>query len=295
MPVYFVTGKLGSGKTLSMVGRMREYLVKGRGVVTNVDLDVRALCDVKPMLLPIRLPDRPSVEDLLNLGAAHRTCREELNGCIVLDECGTWLNSRGWSDKGRGKLIDWLLHSRKLGWDVFFIIQNASMMDKQIRDALCEYHVTCRRLDRLKIPFIGRLIRFLSFGKLSGNMPRIHVATVHYGMGPSAFLAETWHYRGHDLYAAYQSAQIVDEPGAVGLQINQALAFPSADTPASESEGVPRGEATAMHSLVWYETDAEQKARQVAPVKPKLDLIAWVQRLPVDRRIPAMRRLGLAL
>ncbi len=28
MAVYFVTGKLGSGKTLVAVGRMREYLVK---------------------------------------------------------------------------------------------------------------------------------------------------------------------------------------------------------------------------------------------------------------------------
>ncbi|EBN6690252.1 zonular occludens toxin, partial [Salmonella enterica] len=34
MPVYFVTGKLGSGKTLVAVGKIRDYLVAGRRVAT---------------------------------------------------------------------------------------------------------------------------------------------------------------------------------------------------------------------------------------------------------------------
>jgi len=263
MPVYFVTGKLGSGKTLAMVGRIREYLVRGRPVATNIDLSLRKLLSVRPECLPVRLPDQPTIEDLKQLGAAHSTCREELNGCIILDECGTWLNSRGWSDRGRAALIDWLLHSRKLGWDVFFIIQSAGMMDKQIRDALCEYHVTCRRMDRLRIPYLGKLLSALTFGKLKGNLPKLHVATVHYGMGPQAFVADTWVYRGADLYPAYSSAQVIEADSA------------------------------GMYSLTWYATDAERAAWPPKP-KPKSLWLQRVERLPLDRRIPALRTLGLA-
>jgi len=263
VPVYFVTGKLGSGKTLSMVGRMREYAERGRRVVSNVDLNIRELCVKRPEYMPVRLPDQPSMADLASLGAAHTTCREELNGCIVLDECGTWLNSRGWSDKGRTALIDWLLHSRNLGWDVFFIIQNASMMDKQIRDALCEYHVTCRRLDRLRIPFVGRLLKTFTFGLVSGNLPKVHTASVHYGMGPQAFVADTWYYRGTDLYAAYSSAQLIEADSA------------------------------GSYSLVWYATDAEKAAWAKLP-KPKLPEVAALMKLPERDRLAALRALAFA-
>lgn len=265
MPVYFVTGKLGSGKTLAMVGRMREYLLRGRPVATNIDLSLRDLLTVRPASCPVRLPDQPTIDDLVQLGPAHSTCREELNGCIVLDECGTWLNSRGWSDRGRAALIDWLLHSRKLGWDVFFIIQSAAMMDKQIRDALCEYHVTCRRMDRLRIPYLGKLLSALTFGKVKGNLPKLHVATVHYGMGPQAFVADTWVYRGSDLYAAYSSAQVIQ----------------------SDSAG--------MYSLVWYATEAERASWRPS-VKPKLPIVAAVQRLACPdervRHVARLQRLG---
>jgi len=291
MPVYFVTGKLGSGKTLSMVGRMRDYAMRGRGVVTNVDLNLRVLCPKRPALMPIRLPDKPTIDDLLRLGAAHRTGREELNGCIVLDECGTWLNSRGWSDKGRTALIDWLLHSRKLGWDVFFIIQNASMMDKQIREALCEYHVTCRRLDRLRIPYLGKLLNTISFGRISGNLPKLHMGTVHYGMGPSAIVSDTWYYRATDLYGAYSSVQLIDAAGAAeGQAVHDLLALPVADAapPPAASELV------GMHSLTWYETDAEIAARQVVKCKPKRPEVAALMQRPPHERIAALRALTFA-
>jgi hypothetical protein len=274
-----------------MVGRMRDYLKKGRGVVSNIDLDIRALMgNDKPALMPIRLPDKPGVEDLLALGACHRTCREELNGAIVLDECGTWLNSRGWNDKGRGRLIDWLLHSRKLGWDIFFIIQNASMMDKQIREALMEYHVTCRRMDRLKVPFISGLLKIFSFGYLSGRLPKIHVASVHYGYGPAAFLSETWRYMATDLYDAYSSGQIVDEGGAMKLEISQAPAFPTNAN--VERPPAMTGEICGMHSLVWYETPrelAKRRAAQALILKPKLPMVERLQTLPPDARIPALK------
>ncbi|HGS4937265.1 TPA: zonular occludens toxin domain-containing protein, partial [Vibrio parahaemolyticus] len=37
--VYFVTGKLGSGKTLTAVGKIREAFMRGVPVATNLDIN----------------------------------------------------------------------------------------------------------------------------------------------------------------------------------------------------------------------------------------------------------------
>lgn len=263
MPVYIVTGKLGSGKTLAMVGRMRDYLEAGRPVATNVQLDVRKLLTRKPKAAVLRLPDRPSVEDLLALGPVHSTGREELNGALVLDECGTFLNSRQWGDKGRQAFIDWLLHSRKLGWDVFLIVQHSSLLDKQVRDAMAEYVVTCRRLDRIKVPLVGSLISMVTAGVFKGKMPQIHLALVRYGTGPGSLHADTWVYRGTALFAAFQTAQVIGD------------------------------ESPGSHSLVWYETPAELAKRPPKP-KPRLRAVDLAAQLPRDEAWRLARRYVMA-
>lgn len=209
MPVYIVTGRLGGGKTLSMVGRMREYMEEGRPVATNINLRLSKLLKKPPTAPVYRMPDKPSADDFEALGAAHETGDESRNGGIFLDEAGTWLNSRSWADKQRQAVIDWLLHSRKKGWDVFVIVQSINLLDKQIREAMGEYLVICRRLDRMQIPFLGKLIRGLSLGYLSGNLPHVHVASVNYGLGLGAVHSDTWWYRGRDLYAAYDTKQVI--------------------------------------------------------------------------------------
>lgn len=257
MPVYIVTGKLGAGKTLAMVGRMQDYLAAGRMVATNINLDVRKLLTKRPAHLPLRLPDRPTIEDMRGIGVCHTTCREELNGGIFLDECGTWLNSRQWGDKGRQDFIDWLLHTRKLGWDVFLIVQHLNLVDKQIREALAEYVVYCSRLDRLRIPFLPL------------RLPKVHMALVMYGTGPTGIKADRWVYRGRDLYPAYQSAQLI---------------LPGQDSP-------------GLHSLVWYETETERAKREAAEArapKPKLRAVQLAAELPRDEAWAWARRYALA-
>ncbi len=126
MAVYFVTGKLGSGKTLAAVGRMRDYLVKGARIAGNIDLNLTHLCNPRSHRTYVRLPDKPRVEDLEALGAGSDSPEESTYGAFILDECGTWFNARGWQDKARKPVIDWFLHARKLGWDLFFIVQDIS-------------------------------------------------------------------------------------------------------------------------------------------------------------------------
>ena len=198
MTVYFVTGKLGSGKSLVSVGKIRDYLIAGRRVATNLDLylDEMFTHNKSPV---VRLPDKPRIEDMLALGDGYesenaRDNDESRYGLIVLDECGTWLNSREWNDKGRRALIDWFLHARKRRWDVIFLIQDLESCDGQIVRALCEHLVICRRMDRYKLFKVG--------------LPRFHVATVYYGStaNKSSFV-ERWVYRATDLYAAYDTRQ----------------------------------------------------------------------------------------
>jgi hypothetical protein len=205
--VYLVTGRLGGGKTLVSVGRMVEYLERGRPVATNLDIDLSKLPATVKEARIVRVPDKPSGDDLGMLGKAHDTPDESNNGLLVLDECGVIFNAREWNDKGRQGIVDWLLHSRKLGWDVLLIVQAPSLLDKQLREALCEMHVVCRRLDRLKVPFLGVLGRIFTFGLWSGKMPRMHVASVRYGMGLESVHAETWWYRGNELFGIYDTRQ----------------------------------------------------------------------------------------
>lgn len=197
MAVYFITGKLGTGKSLAAIDKIRDRLADGRKVATNLDLYLDGMY-TECKTSATRLPDKPRADDMFSLGQGYdsedpRDYDESKFGLIVLDECGTWLNSREWNDKERRKLIDWFLHARKYRWDVMFLIQDIESCDAQIVRALCEHLVVCRRLDR---------IRFSGF-----KLPRIHVANVYLGR-TTELRVERWTYRGTDLFDAYDTCQV---------------------------------------------------------------------------------------
>lgn len=211
MADYLVTGKKGNGKSLVAVGRIRDALLQGRPIATNLDLNLEHLLPRNMRnVRAFRLPDQPSRADLDALGEGNDTLRtpnydEGRNGVIVLDELATWLNARTFADKSRQGVLDWLVHSRKLGWDTYLIAQNPNQIDKQVREALCEYHVICRRLDRLKIPFLGI------------KLPRVHLAFVKFGMDQHAITAERWTYRGVSLFKGYDTTQRFSSSYPYGL------------------------------------------------------------------------------
>jgi hypothetical protein len=232
MAGYVITGTRGAGKSLVAVARIRDYIERGRPVATNLDIDLAKLVKKPPTAQFIRMPDRPTAEDFEGLPVIHDTGVEDQNGVIVLDECAVWLNAREWTGGDRPRIIDWLLHSRKRGWDLIFIVQDVGLLDKQARTTLFDYRVSCKRLDRLKIPGIGRLLKLLSFGLLSGNMPRVHMGVVSYGFGPGAPHADTWIYRGTDLYAAYRTGQLFTAERSGG-NVCQLWPFPPPPPPPS--------------------------------------------------------------
>lgn len=291
MAIYLISGKLGSGKTLSSVGIIRDALLSGRKVATNLDLQLENLLPAsrgRPRrsdgvakwyqpLQAVRIPDKPTVEDLHLLGCGNESMEETRNGVLVLDELASWLNSRTFNDKSRSPVLDWLIHSRKYGWDVYFICQNIEQIDKQVRTSLVEYLVTCRRLDRIKIPFIGKLIQAVSAGYLAGNLPKIHVAVVKYGTEQHAPVADRWVYRARELYAAYNTRQVF-------------------------SDSYPHGTFTYLppwHLKGWNQPTFRQRVAALldGPPKPpvvhapKRPLVALLSRLPESERLRHWRRL----
>lgn len=214
MATYTITGKMGTGKTKSAVRIMQLALEKGLRVATNIDLTTEKLNSAKCKSSPIRIPDKPTVEDLECIGIGNDTYDEDLNGVIVLDELASWLNSRTFNDKSRQPVLDWLIHSRKKGWHVYFICQNLTQIDKQVRESLVEFTVRCSRLDKIKIPFVGWFLNM--FNEKMGYLPRMHIASVRMGTAPDGVLADKLYYRGDDLHAAYDTRQIFTDRYAHG-------------------------------------------------------------------------------
>ncbi len=207
MAVYIVTGKLGNGKTLVSVGRIRDALNRGCRVATNLDIDLKGMYHrQKKNVELLRIPDKPTISDLEAIGRGYqgKVYDESKFGLLVLDECGTWFNSRNWQDKSRAPVIDWFLHARKLGWHVYIIVQDIKLIDSQARDALAEFVVFCRRLDNLRIPLIGPLIKLVTGFNL--RLPRMHRAKVTYS--DSDLVSDVWWYRGDDLFPAYDTMQV---------------------------------------------------------------------------------------
>ena len=125
MAVYVVTGKLGAGKTLVAVGKIKDKLNQGCKVATNLDLNLDKLIGENAKATRCyRIPDKPVLADLESIGTGTDSYDENKNGLLVLDECGTWFNARSWNDKSRQDVINWFLHARKLGWDIIFLIQD---------------------------------------------------------------------------------------------------------------------------------------------------------------------------
>lgn len=206
MPGWIIQGVRGEGKSLAAVGKIREYMLKGRPVATNLNLYLENFLPEDNQSIAYRLPDHPRLEDFQMLPPAYdpKYKAEDKNGLLVLDEMGTWLNARNWNEKSRLQLMNWLFLSRKDHWDVILLAQDYEMIDAQARTTLCDYLVQASRLDRQKIPYLASSLKFLGF---SGFMPRVHRYHVFYGLSQMTSPVETWTYTGKDFYTGYDTNQ----------------------------------------------------------------------------------------
>ena len=277
MAVYSVEGKLGTGKTKFCVWRAQQALLEGRRVASNVDLKCELLTPFRRTNY-VRLPDKPSSFDLEAMGHGNPdSYDEDRNGVLILDELGTWLNARSFQDKGRAGLLDWLIHARKHGWDVYMIVQDAGMIDRQVREALIEYQIRCMRGDKCKIPIIGGILG--TFNKKWGYLPKFHLATARVGYS-AQIVAERWMFKGHDLHAAYDTRQVFRADYEHG-----------AFTPLPPWDWKPaKGLSVRVREwLARFRTG--QRKKNTIELKPKSATMAGVMTLSPDQRVMVARRM----
>ncbi|WP_283149405.1 zonular occludens toxin domain-containing protein [Silvimonas soli] len=210
MSIYVVTGTLGSGKSLMTVKQLAEYAREGRRIAGNFDIDLCHLTGNKRSKATYsRVPDLPTAADLDVIGNGNTSYDESKNGALILDELAVWMNARSFNDPGRKELIRWFVHARKKGWDVFFLVQHVGMLDNQIREALCEFHAECFRLDKVSVPFVSPLYRMIT-GKRFLPLPKVHTARVTMGRSARPVSVDRWFCSGGSLYKAYDTKQIFD-------------------------------------------------------------------------------------
>lgn len=281
MPVYSVEGKLGTGKSKFCVWRMQEAFRQGRRVASNLDLTLEKLVPERRVTYT-RLPDKPKARDLEIMGHGNPdSYDEDRNGLLVLDELGTWLNARSFQDPERAPLIDWLIHARKHGWDVYLIVQDSGMIDKQVREALVEHQVRCMRWNKVRIPVIGGLLKAIY--KPLGYLPNFHTAASRVGFGASQVVSDRWSFVGKDLHAAYDTRQIfkTDYPHGVFTALPSWDHWPKPSWRQRIVSGVVR----------WFKQN-----KRVVPHKPKLKLTRLLMELSESERIlhaKRIERLGL--
>lgn len=206
MADYMITGKKGNGKTLFAVGLIRDALRQKKRVATNLDIRPEMFGRYLCKQTITRIPDRPVVDDFEAIGRGQEGVIEEDNGILVLDETSTFFNTRAYGDKARQPMLDWLVHSRKYGWNVYYICQGEGQIDKQIRESGVEYHIPIKRTDKWAIPLITGLTETLGFRV---GFPKVHLGIIFQGFGQGRmFCGRKW-YRGKDLYPAYDTQQII--------------------------------------------------------------------------------------
>ena len=216
MPVYIVQGKLGTGKGKYCVAKIRDALLAKKRVATNCDLFLEHLLPSQSRMTALRLPDKPTPSDMAMIGKGYEgKIAPKQDGILVLDELGSWLNARSYQDKNRAGFLDWLIHARKHRWTTYLQAQDMEMIDKQVRQAVCEYQVKCINLENIKIPIIGHFL-----GE-KGKLPRAHIAMTSLTDVSGIQIDKEW-YRADDIQKGYDTEQIFRmwqrEPGDLGFR-----------------------------------------------------------------------------
>lgn len=287
MTDYAVTGKKRSGKGLFCAGLIRDALREGKRVATNMDIFMEHLRPSFCKATLIRLPDCPTVADLEALGRGYEgEYDDDRNGLIILDETSMFFNARAWGDKNRQPVLDWLIHSGKLGWDVYYQMQGIEQVDKQLRSTQIEYHISVRRMDKWAIPVLTSL--FAIFG-INFRLPRMHVGVMRQGFEQGAIVCDRKFYRASDLQSAYDTRQKFlprDHPDACGLHsVLSAWHLKGRYLPPP-----PPFLLRFLYGVVGYDwTKPKDKPKPV--LKPKHPLVEKLQRLPEPDRLKHWRRL----
>jgi len=174
MPIHFISGKPGSGKSLYAVHLVIKELLEGhRNIVTNLPLHVGRLNEYLQSIRPtqdVGLAQRLRVlsEDEARTFWKYRGTKEPYGVDLlqdnrsvpagvmfVLDELHLFFNARDWMQTGRD-CLHYLSQHRKLGDVVLAITQSVPNVDKQFRSVSEDFTVLRNEYTAKYGPFRGR-------------------------------------------------------------------------------------------------------------------------------------------
>lgn len=282
MTDYALTGKKGTGKSKHAVILMRDrYLVHGRRVASNLDLDLKKMFGVQSKKHYVRIPDKPSSFDLLAAGHGNPdSYDEDLNGALVLDEMGTWLNTRTFGDKDRAAVLDYFAHARKHGYDTWYIMQNVVQVDKQLRESFIEQTVRHTSFAKVKIPFVGWILGAL-FGERAAFFPRFHRAVYRLGVNPQDLVTNSAMFTGKDVEACYDTRQVFVEAYPHGTHTVLSPWH-------VEGRYLPQP-VGSWWSRLWAKPVASRVYRPLTHDPVMIRAVWYAKRLPVARRVAFVR------
>lgn len=156
--IFAICGKLGGGKSLSSVVSMVKHIKRGGYVVSNIRLNLDSIskylrCSVSKLKKQYLLIDADNCNPQT---FPHGDLRGTPNGrrvLVVIDESAEWFSSLDSSKQLKG-WVSWLRHSDKLGVDIFFIVQDLSMLHKQGR-LLINRMIVAIDMAKFKFPIIN--------------------------------------------------------------------------------------------------------------------------------------------
>jgi hypothetical protein len=286
MTDFAVTGKKRSGKGLFCAGLIRDALRDGKRVATNMDFFPDAVFPAHFKGTYYRLPDCPTVADLEAIGQGNDVVDDSQNGIVVLDECSKFFNCRQWGDKERQPLLDWLIHSGKLGWDVYYQMQGLEQVDKQLKSTQIEYHISVKRTDRWPIPGVTALSKLVG---LDLRFPKMHIGVIRHGCDRDSLVVDRKWYKAKDLFDAYDTRQVFldrNHASAVGLH----TVLSPWHTKGRYLSDPPPKWLRFLYGLVGYDWQAKPPETK-PPRLPKLPLAATLAKLPPDEAVKHWQRL----
>ena len=276
---YLITGKKGNGKGLFAVDLIVKALRQDKRVATNLNIFLHKLDPFSKKAIT-RLPDVVTADDLIALGRGQSGVVEDDNGLIIIDESSKNMGAREWNTQGRAELLDWIIHSRKHGWDVYLIAQGVSQLDKVLRNTQIEYHVQITRTDKWRFPVVGWLGKLRKSGK-PFTFPRMNIATIRQGFYPGAMVCDRIYFSGKQYYELYETQQIFldrDNPKAVGMH----SMLPPYLTHGRYLPKPPDGFIEAFALVVQRFIDCDLK--NPYPLKPKKQIVERIMKLPCPKQ-----------
>ena len=144
-----MTGTPGSGKSYSMAYNIRRLLLRGRNVISTVNINIEHVTKNGKLTIGdfqyINIYDL-TPEVLERYALRNHDKGQESQTYVFIDECQLIFNSRDYAKVGRRDWLVFFTSHRHYGFEFFLITQHDEMVDKQIR-ALVEHEIRHRKLN----------------------------------------------------------------------------------------------------------------------------------------------------